>query len=652
MQNVITLVTSITHFPDATVTKYYNTSTLVNTSYVTSWYTGVSQIPALNLATGRQMVTQVELNVINVPAVTDSKGNPACTTTSTGSVVCTGLTNSTTILSDMIFPGVNTYAEAYFINESTNAPTVTFAPSRNSINDYTIISFSTSFIYQPLRRALTSVLTLASKDDALEDFGHVPQTLIDWMAQNSDYAAQYPGLNSCLPRGPSILPPDACELHPADLVTAPVVAAPMPGIVLNQAFTVQGEGCFHPGACPTSEPASNVQATPAAAVAGNAAQLTAAPSSKSVAGIPLASQFLHPSSKGTADFSTQISDSHQEPPKEQSSSQASPNRNSSPPDSLPDTSPSSQNNSPAKALPKNQTAQPSSSTSSNQPVPIIPSAIGQSVTSIPQPQPQPQLQPNTESTNQPPSTFILSSTNTNFILDTSNTITPNGPELVQPNIASTIMAGSGPTPVPSPPAPLVVGRQILTPGAAPVTISGTVYSLPTSNPTVIYINNSPSPLPSLSTAVAASGTAQPNLVLGSQTLVPGAAITVSGAGVSLPVAGAGGRGSEVVVDGSTETFAPTAVSGGAGEVEVTVGTGAVSASFLAASPSGGSGDGGNASSSGMVGGGGYGNGSSYTGPGFTSGASSWRRRREGWEWGGILGAMIGVEILGGGMMLM
>ena len=33
------------------------------------------------------------------------------------------------------------------------------------------------------------------------DYGYIPQELIDWMVKDPNYAAQYPGLESCLPGG-------------------------------------------------------------------------------------------------------------------------------------------------------------------------------------------------------------------------------------------------------------------------------------------------------------------------------------------------------------------------------------------------------------------------------------------------------------------
>jgi hypothetical protein len=70
------------------------------------------------------------------------------------------------------------------------------------------ITLTTPFIYQPTRGA-----NIATEDEAYcyqsggaENFGYVPQTLVDYLAQDPYYLGLYPDLTSCLPAGPSILP--------------------------------------------------------------------------------------------------------------------------------------------------------------------------------------------------------------------------------------------------------------------------------------------------------------------------------------------------------------------------------------------------------------------------------------------------------------
>ena len=47
----------------------------------------------------------------------------------------------------------------------------------------------------------TSHTSTSTVNTVNHDYGYVPQTLIDWMAADPNYAAQYPGLESCLPGG-------------------------------------------------------------------------------------------------------------------------------------------------------------------------------------------------------------------------------------------------------------------------------------------------------------------------------------------------------------------------------------------------------------------------------------------------------------------
>lgn len=708
--------------------------------------------------------------------MTDKNGNEACTTTSTDSVVCTfpvyhscnsnypshttilpaeassncsTLSFFTTHLSDNIFPGINTWAEGYFggvaVGITTTANT-TVAPI-TATYDHIVVTFSTPFIYQPLRgkgpnlgseyhqigrangnpasgaqkRALTPATELTSNDGAVEDFGYVPQTLIDWMAQNPDYDAQFPGgLKDCLPGGPSILPFDTCGPQ-----AAPGTLDAVPDLTLNQAFTVQGEGCFHPGACPTAQATVGVgaiQATPAAAAAHNnppPTQTAVPSSSQGPAGIQLGSQPLKPSSKGDVASGTQPTGSQQEPPKQETP-------------------------------PEHQSAQPASPQTTIQPIPIVPTIIGEATsTSVTPIQPQPQ--PNNPATSKDSSPNDQNQNQNNTPSPKPDSARPpsnnNAPELIPPNIASAIMAGFGPSPASPSPTPAVKGGYTVTPGSPPVTISSTTYSVPPSG-TAVIINGTPSPLPAQAgsgkappfvaggatltpgspsvtisgttysvapsgTAVVVNGetslparpdtntiapvveggltlipgggavtvsgttysaptegaavvvngatsslptlsgtatpaspaeTAQPALIIASQTLVPGAAITVSGTVISFPSSPAS-AGNEVVVGGSTETFAaPSAGGAGGGAVVINIGTGLVNASFVPPAPSAGSGGdvgGGNGIGSATAGGNGT---NGYTGPGFVSGA----RRRVGDVWwsGWILGVIpFGVAML-------
>ena len=87
-----------------------------------------------------------------------------------------------------------------------------------------------------------------------ENFGYVPQSLVDWMAQDPDYVSKYPGIASCLPGGPAIdfKANDSCI--PGIPNVLPVnfqINYDAPDLTVSSTVTIAGRGCFHPGACPT-----------------------------------------------------------------------------------------------------------------------------------------------------------------------------------------------------------------------------------------------------------------------------------------------------------------------------------------------------------------------------------------------------------------
>ena len=77
------------------------------------------------------------------------------------------------------------------------------------------ITLTTPFIYQPTQGANPATADPRScfQGGESENFGYVPQTLIDFLARDPGYLHQYPDLTSCLPAGPSVLPvTDACRI--------------------------------------------------------------------------------------------------------------------------------------------------------------------------------------------------------------------------------------------------------------------------------------------------------------------------------------------------------------------------------------------------------------------------------------------------------
>lgn len=96
----------------------------------------------------------------------------------------------------------------------------------------------------------------------LEDFGYVPQVLVDYITQRPDIMSRFPPGASFLPGGPSILerPPDLClgDVAPAKL-------NPVPDMTVHGESTIINAGCFHPGACIRQDLAT-VTTTPIAPV--------------------------------------------------------------------------------------------------------------------------------------------------------------------------------------------------------------------------------------------------------------------------------------------------------------------------------------------------------------------------------------------------
>ncbi|KAI4239606.1 MAG: hypothetical protein LQ349_000251 [Xanthoria aureola] len=113
---------------------------------------------------------------------------------------------------------------------------------------------------------------------------------------------------------------------------------------------------------------------------------------------------------------------------------------------------------------------------------------------------------------------------------------------------------------------LVVGTQIISPGAPAVTISGTPVSIAIGGTAIVVGSSTKTLLAAPTQDVIMAGTFSFNrgsgldLVIGTQTIEPGApAVTISGTPVSLPV-----DGTAVVIDGSTSrlsgpTIAPAVV---------------------------------------------------------------------------------------------
>ena len=199
------------------------------------------------------------VNVINVPAVLDKNGHLRCTTTSTYRAECPtpvqptanatitkvdNHTNSTGPSTALQITGINSNAESYFLTGQNPGYAV-----MSSKFDMVQVSFSIPFVYAPLSDQFPSKIVN-------ENFGYVPQTLIEWIVRHPDYVSKFSGIASCLPGGPSIDfdAGDVCSRPPEPVHDAKFIAINLPvqALTISSTVTIAGRGCFHPGACPTS----------------------------------------------------------------------------------------------------------------------------------------------------------------------------------------------------------------------------------------------------------------------------------------------------------------------------------------------------------------------------------------------------------------
>ena len=213
-----------------------------------------------------QFYVITSVNVVRVSAISDIDGLPACATTSTYRATCSTNTQSQSAL---YITDINSNAEDYFNSSQDQRSAIAIDNP-----DVVPISFSKPFVYIPLSDPFPSRV-------ANENFGYVPQTLIEWMAQESDYSSKFPGIASCLPGGPPI---DFSYYFCGSPSLAPgvdflQVQVREPDLTVSTTITVAGEGCFHPGACHTPATPGATAVTATAAVTPEAERLPNAGSS-------------------------------------------------------------------------------------------------------------------------------------------------------------------------------------------------------------------------------------------------------------------------------------------------------------------------------------------------------------------------------------
>ena len=207
-----------------------------------------------------QFYVFTSVNIVYVSAISDIGGLPVCATTSTYRPTCY---SNTQPQSPLYITGINSIAESYFNSSEDQRSAMDLDNS-----DVIPISFSKPFVYVPLSDPFPSRVVK-------ENFGYVPQNLIEWMAQNSDYASKFPGIASCLPGGPSMDPfqqycggfPLLISNFQKQLIQQDLT------ISISTTITVAGEGCFHPGACLTAATPGAIAVTATATATPEAERL-------------------------------------------------------------------------------------------------------------------------------------------------------------------------------------------------------------------------------------------------------------------------------------------------------------------------------------------------------------------------------------------
>lgn len=501
--------------------------------------------------------------VANVPQVAIRNGLPQCAETA-GYDSC-GLPNRR-----------NLYLEYWFAWKSLKSYSRAM-PAYGT----TQISFSTPFVYIPLQ---SEYATLAA------NVGYVPRALMDWIAQNPAYVAQYPGLATCVPNGPPLTtrgPP----------LIKPLVFAEARVLTTSSIFTTTVADCFHPGFCPQA-------AKPAATAEGITAANTAIPDDVKK-GFPLAG--TPPARITPAEPALQVQQNQQATPAASSDLAAASPANRSPAvevgvgESPTDTSSNLNNGPPADESPGKN---PESPASNPHAPPGAAAGLGQGSVDSPfnpdklSPEQLSRVHQALQTGNENPSPFDVSpqTIGLGFMIanaigmgpltmratavgavpseapagPTSYAVSPapsasaivvNGVMSAQPNggganleSSPVVNINSQPTTLSVVPA-LVFDGQTVTPGAPAVTIGGTKISLAPSASQIVVAGStmplSPGQTPVVtigSQAVTAS--AAPQYMLGTHTLVPSSpAITVSGTLIS-----SAAGGSAIIISGSTEVL--------------------------------------------------------------------------------------------------
>ncbi|KAL8900764.1 MAG: hypothetical protein Q9207_005535 [Kuettlingeria erythrocarpa] len=399
-----------------------------------------------------------------------------------------------------------------------------------------------------------------------EDFGYVPQALLDWMLEDPSFVEEYPDLVSCLPGGPSI------EVVSGDgfcFLNAPAIVEPVPALTVSTAFVVQGAGCFRPGACPTdpvsSEAAGSRITSPAASAPTTATvdplQLEVSASTSLAEHSPnIQTKVATSTSLTSVEHAVPALDGGSKPPDTTSVEGASTANGHV------TTSMEGQPQDQPKARPEDQTVGQSQQEIAS----LIMQGLGFVAASPVQGPASPEAAQTITAPGGPPiavpaSTGAGGPLTTNFaagnaasggIAASVNFQATTSPVL-DGNAASIVAGSSPPTGLRGPETqspsgqsaedgsqnqPVLIGSLSLSPGSSAISISGTIYSIP-AHGTAVIINGTPYPL------LVSEGTVGPDtepIIVAGKTITPGSpAMTVSGATYALPADAA-----SILVNGS------------------------------------------------------------------------------------------------------
>ena len=208
-----------------------------------------------------------------MPAVTEPNGQLACVTTST----FYPSTFNPSIPSSVIFTGINSNAEQYYSSapaamSATVAAEISLStpfvlPLGSTPADYTSLTLPTPAIsdYINSKRKMARAVTTSPSlplNSSVSEYGYVPNFFISFLAQDSNYEAQFPELASCFPGGPSIDP----GTKTSGLVEGPTLIG---SLVSSTTSVAHPSGCFDPNspACLTavSAPSPSIPAVPESA---------------------------------------------------------------------------------------------------------------------------------------------------------------------------------------------------------------------------------------------------------------------------------------------------------------------------------------------------------------------------------------------------